>query len=75
MRVAMLIYASRRKSGGRKQKKVWKERKKYLTNEKVCDKLNKLRDESRKPGAQRTAQKNLKKLVKSAWQIRQDVLR
>ena len=57
------------------QKKVWKERKKSLTNENNCDKLIKLRDERQLPGAQRTAQKNLKKLVKSAWQIRQDVLR
>ena len=40
--------------------------KKFLTNESFCDKLKKLCDERQPPGAQQTAQKNLKKLVKSA---------
>ena len=52
------------REGSGQQKKFEKDRKKFLTNENICDRLIKLCDERRPPGAQRTAQKNLKKLVK-----------
>ena len=53
-----------REGGDHKTKKFEKDRKKFLTNERFCDKITKLCDERQPPGAQRTAQKNLKKLVK-----------
>ncbi len=64
MKPDVLIYASCPGGQRSQDKKFEKDRKKFLTNEKICDKISKLCDERRPPGAQRTAQKNLKKLVK-----------
>ena len=44
--------------------KLQKTRKNFLTKRSLYDIINKLCDEKRKLGAQQTAQKNLKKLVK-----------
>ena len=63
------------REGGEQQKKFEKKWKKFLTNEKFCDKMIWLCDEEWKFGARHHIKKNLKKLEKSAWQIRQDVIR
>ena len=62
----VLVYASRREAAGNESKNFEKTRKKFLTNRNFCDIISKLSDERRTPGGQQTAQKNLKKLVKSA---------
>ena len=62
----MLIYASRLRGGGNESKKFEKTRKKCLTNRNFCDIISKLSDEKQTLGGQQTAQKILKKLVKSA---------
>ena len=48
------------------QKKFEKTRKKFLTKRIAYDRISKLSDERQTLGGQQTAQKNLKKLVKSA---------
>ena len=67
------IKVARRKARNGHIKKFEKNRKKFLTNEKKCDKLKKLRDEKRKLGARHTTEKlrkNLKKVldkVRKLW--------
>jgi len=62
-------YANIRRSpagGGNESKNFEKTRKKFLTRRSFCDIIPKLSDEKRMLGGQQTAQKNLKKSVKSA---------
>ena len=58
----MLIYASCPREREAAEKKLEKKRKKFLTNESICDKINQLRDEE--PTA-RSAAKSTKEFEKT----------